>query len=155
MPTTNDRVKELKVADHPFFKGMSKERLAEIVEDAQEINFEPGDVILREGAPASRFFVIQDGEIALEAHNPGNEPLFIETIGPREVLGWSWLLAPYVWHFTAKAVKPTRALAINGAHLLGMCEQDPAFGYELLKHITRIVLTRLQSTRKRLIESRH
>jgi CRP-like cAMP-binding protein len=140
------------IADHPFFCGMSAERLTEIVRDAREVIFEPGQVIFYECAPANCFFLIKEGEVALESHVPDDGPLFVEKIGPRDVLGWSWLVAPYVWQFTARAVTRTKAIALNGAHLLGLCERDPAFGYDLMKRTTKIILARLQWTRKRLLE---
>jgi CRP-like cAMP-binding protein len=143
---------EQSIADHPFFSGMSAERLPEVVGDAREVLFQPGEVIFCENDPASRFFLIKEGEVALESHVPGDGPLFVETIGPRDVLGWLWLVAPYLWQFIARAVKRTKVIALNGAHLLGVCERDPAFGYDLMKRITRIILSRLQTTRRRLLE---
>lgn len=143
---------EQSIGEHPFFSGMSAERLAEIVRDAQEIIFEPGELIFREKDPANRFFLIKEGEVALESHAPGGGPLFVEKIGPRDVLGWSWLVAPYLWQLTARAVTRTKAIALNGAHLLGVCERDPAFGYDLMKRFTKVILARLQATRKRWLE---
>lgn len=140
------------IAEHPFFRGMDKERLTEIVSDAREVIFEPREVIFYERAPANRFYLIKEGEVALESHVPGDGPLFVETIGPRDVLGWSWLVAPYLWQFTARAVTHTKAIVINGAHLLGLSEKDPAFGYDLLKRITKVILARLQATRRRAME---
>jgi CRP-like cAMP-binding protein len=140
------------IADHPFFNGMSAERIAEVVRDAREVIFQAGEVIFHENDPADRFFLIKEGEVALESHVPGDGLVFVETIGPRDVLGWSWLVPPYLWQFAARAVTRTKATALNGAHLLGVCERDPAFGYDLMKRITRIILARLQATRKRLLE---
>jgi CRP-like cAMP-binding protein len=143
---------EQSIANHPFFGGMSAERLPEVIRDAREVIFQAGQVIFRENDPADRFFLIKEGEVALESHVPGDGPLFVETIGPGDVLGWSWLVAPYVWQFTARAVARTKVIALNGAHLLGVCERDPAFGYDLMKRITRIILSRLQATRKRVLD---
>jgi CRP-like cAMP-binding protein len=143
---------EQSIADHPFFSGVSAERLPEVICDAREVIFQPGEVIFHENDPADRFFLIKEGEVALEFHVPGGGPLFVESIGPRSVLGWSWMVAPYVWQFTARAVTCMKVIALNGAHLLGMCERDPVFGYDLMKRITRIILSRLQATRKRLLE---
>lgn len=143
---------EQSIAEHPFFSGMGENRILEIVRDAQEIVFRPGDVIFHEGAPANCFYLIEEGQVALESHVPEDGPLFVENIGPHDVLGWSWLVPPFVWQFTARAVTPTKAIVLNGAHLLCICEKDPALGYDLLKRITRIILGRLQVTRKRALE---
>ena len=143
---------EQSIAEHPFFNGMDGPRLAEVVRDAREVIFEAGQVIFHERAPANCFYVIKEGEVALESHVPEDGPLFVEKIGPGDVLGWSWLVAPYLWQFTARAITRTKAIAINGAHLLGLCEREPAFGYALMKRITGIIIARLQSTRRRMLE---
>lgn len=144
---------EQSIAEHPFFHGLSSPRLRDFIQGAEEVAFEKNAVLFREGDPANRFLLIKEGEVALEGHGPGNRPLPIQTIGPNDVLGWSWLVAPFQWHFTARATKRTVAIALDGAHLLVACEKDPAFGYDLLKRILRIVLERLQATRHRLAEA--
>lgn len=135
------------IAEHPLFSGIGADRLAEMVSDAREVVFKAREVVFRENSPANCFFLIKEGEVALTSG-----PTLVATIGPPDVLGWSWLVAPYVWQFSAEAVHPTKAIALNGARLLGMCEADPAFGYEIMKRVTRIILARLQATRKRLSE---
>ena len=38
----------------------------------------------------------------LYLHDQGHA---VQTIGPGDALGWSWLFAPHRWHFTARAVE--------------------------------------------------
>ncbi len=58
---------------------------------------------MREGEPAERFWLIRRGMVALELYVPGREPLVIETLEPSDVVGWSWLFAPYRWAGRASA----------------------------------------------------
>jgi len=67
------------------------------------------------------------------------------------VLGWSWLFPPYNWHFSARAVEPTTAIFFYGTRLREECEDDPAFGFELMKRVAAIVIQRLQVTRVQLL----
>ena len=53
--------------------------------------------------PADTFYVLRHGSVALETFVPTRGPVVIETIEAGEVLGWSWLFAPYRWHFDARA----------------------------------------------------
>ncbi|MEE9338121.1 MAG: hypothetical protein V3U87_08580 [Methylococcaceae bacterium] len=62
-----------------------------------------------------------------------------------QVLRWSWLISPYQWHFQAKAEENSMLLAFDGASILAKCDQEPKFGYELLKRFT--ALTVLMSER--------
>jgi len=72
--------------------------------------------------------------------------LVIETIGPGEVVGWSWLIEPYRWTFDARAQDSLGAIAIDGACLRAKSLDDPAFGYALLQRVAGQILARLQAT---------
>ena len=138
------------VANHPFFQGMKPEQMQVIAECATEETFKPDQNIFCESEPANRFFLIENGRVALEAHQPGDGTVLIQEIGGGDVLGWSWLYPPFVWHFRARAIEPTRAIVLDGAHLLCATERNHEFGYELMKRVTQIVIHRLQATRKQL-----
>ena len=119
-----------------------------------KMRWAPGDVIFREGDSANRFYLVQDGKVALESSQREYDPVLIENIGPGDVLGWSWLFPPYYWHFGARAVEPTEAIFFYGTHLREQCENDHELGYELLKRMTSVVIQRLQSTRRQLLAAK-
>jgi CRP-like cAMP-binding protein len=144
-------IKEILQAN-PFFSSMSPEHLDLMLSGATTAYYESDEVLFHEGEPADRLFVIEIGRVAVEAHEPGNESLIIESLGPGDLLGWSWLFEPFVWHFQARAIGPAKVVILQGAHLLILAERDPRFGYELMKRITQVVIHRLHATRKRLLD---
>jgi hypothetical protein len=79
-------------------------------------------------------------------------PLRIHTLGPGEVLGWSWLVSPYRWHFSGCAVSDVRAIALDGKCLRTKCENDNRFGYEMLKRLVQVVENRLEATQQQLLD---
>src|SRR5437867_3875075 len=137
---------------HPFLQGLGASHLATLADCAMKTEFAPGQLIFREDDIANRFYVILEGKVALEAGSRGSSPVLIETIGPGEVLGWSWLFEPYTWHFDARAVDATKAVFFYGTWLREQCEQDRNFGCELYKRVALVVIDRLQSARRRLLE---
>lgn len=139
------------IMKHPFFHGMKPEHLAVLTEGAKAAAFKAGDVLFREGEPANQFFLIQSGKIALEAHEPANGTMPVQTLGTGDVLGWSWLFPPFVWHFRARAIESVNVIVLNGAHLLATAERRHDFGYELMKRVAQVVIRGLQATRKQLI----
>ena len=145
----NNSVK-MQLENHPFFRGMKPEHLEAMLDDATEVSFGADNVIFREGEPANRFYLIGSGRVALEAHEPGDGTTLIQELGAGDPLGWSWLYPPFLWHCQARTIEPTSVVVLNGAHLLVVAERDPAFGYELVKRVSQVVIQRLQTARRRL-----
>lgn len=140
------------VKPHPFLDNCSPGFLNHLEEFATEVRFARGELILREGDYADRFYLLCGGKVALESRTNGGSGVTVQILGPGDLLGWSWLFPPFEWHFSARAIEPCRAVALNAAALLIRAEEDPVFGCELFKRIGRQVIQRLQATRKRLVE---
>jgi CRP/FNR family cyclic AMP-dependent transcriptional regulator len=137
---------------HPLFAGLPLATVERISVDAHNVAFDPGQVILSEGSPANTLYLLQHGKVALSAHAPGRGHLLVQTLGPGEVLGLSWLFPPYKWRFDGHAVEFVEALAVDGARLRARIEEDPVLGYQVIKRIAPLVVERLQQTRTQLVD---
>jgi CRP/FNR family cyclic AMP-dependent transcriptional regulator len=135
------------IAEHPFFKTMRPDHLALISKNAQAVKFKPEDILFREGESANRLFLIQSGRVDLEWRAESGCGVAAKNVGPGEVLGWSWLFPPFLWHFTAEALEPTHAIVLDGKHLLAACDKNPEFGYALMKRIAQILIHQMESAR--------
>jgi CRP/FNR family transcriptional regulator, cyclic AMP receptor protein len=140
------------VSEHPFFKGLEERHIQLIVGCAKNVRFDEGEIVFHEGDPADQFYFIREGLVAVELMIPQRGFATLQTVREGEVLGWSWLLAPYRWRFGARTLQPTRALAFDGKCLRGKCEEDHDLGYELLKRFTNVVTERLEATRLQLLD---
>ena len=162
-----------RVALHPFLAGMNRTHLALLTDCAMAVRFKPGQVILREGEIANRFYLIESGKAVLESGRCSRRPMgdaaracltaqgrasqseaatvIVDTIGAGDPLGWSWMFPPYVWHFTARAVEPTAAIFFYGTILREYCEKNHSLGYELFKRMSPVMLRRLQAARKKML----
>jgi len=140
------------LAEHPFFKGLEEPYLQLLVGCASNVRFDAGEVIFREGEEANRFYLIRQGKVAVETFAPGRGPIIIQTLGEGELVGWSWLIAPYRWRFDGRAVELTRAIALDGECLRGKCEEDHNLGYELMKRVAHVMEQRLEATRLQLLD---
>jgi CRP-like cAMP-binding protein len=140
------------IAHAPVFAGLGSENLALIAGCAQNVGFDDGELLFREGEPADSFYVVRRGRVSLELHTPERGGLVIDTIEPGEVVGWSWLFEPYVWHFDARAPGPLGAIPFDGACLRGKCDDDKELGYELMKRFAQVMIDRLQHARVRLLD---
>jgi len=138
---------------HPFLEGLSPDHLTTLTEFAMPTGFAADEVIFREGEIANRFYLILEGHVVLETRTPDGSPVKADSITTGEVLGWSWLFPPYIWHFTARASSSVKAMFFYGTWLREFCATDPVFGFELMRRTAAVVIRRLQATRQQLIRS--
>jgi len=138
--------------EHPFLDGMDEEHVKLLVGCASNVVFKPGQFIIREGDDADAFYFIREGQVLIETHIPQQGPVFIRSREAGEVLGWSWLVPPYRWHFDARAVEQTRAIALDGKCLREKCEKDHDLGYEIMKRFAVVIAERLEATRMQLLD---
>jgi len=140
------------LGEHPLLADLPLGALRRLAECASTVSFDPGAQILSEGAEASTLYLLREGKVSLSAHAPGKGHLLVQTLGPGEALGLSWLFPPFLWQFDGRAVGQVEAFAIDAACLRAELDGDPGLGYELLKRFTPVVLERLQQTRLRLLD---
>ena len=136
--------------EHAFFKDLDKKYLDFIVGCASNVRFKEGEVILREGGSADKFYLIRHGKVAIYIEKPRS--ITIQTIHEGDILGWSWLIPPHRYRFTARAVEDTRAIALDGKCLRDKCEKNTDLGYDLLKRLVSILTQRLEATRVQLLD---
>ena len=140
------------IAEHPFFVGLDDGFTNLMVSCASNLRFKAGTYILREGDPANTFYLIREGKVAVEILAPQHKPIIVSTLSVGEILGWSWLLPPFQWKFSARAVGDIRAIALDGNCLRKKCEENHDLGYEVLKRFAQIMEQRLEATRLQLLD---
>ena len=143
---------EVIIAEHHFFAGLESYYTSLLTGCAANVRFAPGTYIFKEGEEANEFYLIRSGKVALEIFAPHRNPIVVETLGAGDILGWSWLLPPYIWKFHAHAVQDTRAIALDGKCLRTKCEENHDLGYEVLKRFAQIMEQRLEATRLQLLD---
>ncbi|MGA9115974.1 MAG: cyclic nucleotide-binding domain-containing protein [Bacteroidota bacterium] len=137
---------------HPFLADLPDAHVQTILGCASNVRFEEGSTLIHEGQVAEKFYLIRTGRVALEINLSERGSLRVQTAGPGEVLGWSWLVSPFRWHFTGMAVAEVRAVALDGRCLRTKCETDHEFGFEMLKRLSQVMQQRLEATRLQLLD---
>jgi CRP-like cAMP-binding protein len=139
-------------AGHTFLSGLGQRHLMTLASGAEPFTAEAGAFLAREGETANAFYLIQDGHVALGTHTAGRGNIRIQTVGPGEVFGWSWLVPPHRWQFDCVAVDAVRGLRFNAEWLRNACDQDHDLGYHLVRHLAAVFASRLAATRLQLLD---
>ena len=140
------------LTEHPFLKGMDSDQIKLLTGCASNAVFKAGEYIFREGEDADSFYFIRSGKVVIETFASHKGAVLIHTRDAGEILGWSWLVPPYKWHFDARAIELTRAIALDGKCLRGKCEKDHDLGYEIMRRFNLIIAERLEATRMQLMD---
>ncbi|NND89921.1 MAG: Crp/Fnr family transcriptional regulator [Granulosicoccus sp.] len=140
------------LSNHEFFAGLNADFMAFLTSTASEIQAEQGDVLFQQGTNAQQFYVLRHGEIAVQVPAMLGPALRIQTLRENQLLGWSWLIPPYRWNFQALALEDSVLLKFDGSLILAHCEEDPKFGYELIKRFAGLMSERLDAARQKMMD---
>lgn len=138
--------------EHPFLKGLDPQFLASLEALTGERTFATGEQVIREGDRANEFLLLIHGKVALELVAPDRPRLSLLTIGPGEIVGWSWLIPPHIWQVDARALKPTRTLVMDGAALCKVLEERPRDAYAFLLRLIPVITRRLEIARIQVMD---
>lgn len=140
------------LAEHPFVRGLSERHLALLAGGALLATTTPGQLLGREGQEALAFYLVRSGHVALEIATPSSGTVRVQTVGPGEALGWSWLVPPHRWRFDCRALDTVETLGFDGAWLRGQCAADHELGYQLLRRLVDVIAARLTATRLQVLD---
>lgn len=138
--------------EHPFLAGLDDKHIELLTGCASNVVFQKGEFIFREGEDADSFYFIRHGKVAVETYVPQKGAIIIRSRSEDEIFGWSWMVPPYRWHFDARALELTRAIALDGKCLRTKCEEDHDLGYEIMKRFALVIAERLEATRLQLMD---
>lgn len=140
------------LTEHSFFRGLPAEDIAFIAGCAKNVVFREQQMIAHQGAPADEFYLIREGQVSITLEIPPQRTFVFRTLGPNEILGFSWLVPPYQWPFTAYATTLTHAIAIHGTCLREKCENNPHLGFELMKRLVHVLVKGEDASRLQLLD---
>ncbi len=137
---------------HAFFSGLDGSFVKFLSSVATERQIKKGDVLFQQGKRADKFYLLRHGQVSVQVPALMGPVLEIQNLGEDQVLGWSWLIPPYRWSFQARAMEDSDLLEFDGSAILAHCEEDPHFGYELLKRFASLMSERLDAARQKMMD---
>ena len=140
------------VGEHAFFKGLDQQYIDLLTGCARNVRFATGQYLYRHGDPADEFYLIRAGRVALEVTAPGRGSIRVQTLGPGEIVGVSWMLPPYRWAYDARALDDLRAIGMDAKCLRRKCDEDHDLGYQMMMRFVPVLVERLQSTRLQMLD---
>ncbi|MGH2406871.1 MAG: MFS transporter [Candidatus Limnocylindrales bacterium] len=132
-PTAEVMSAATRAADLPVFTGVARSALIAAFARAAEMDVPAGTVVVRQGAPADRFYVILEGTFVVDqAAAPGAAAARLRSMGQDEVFGEIGLLTGAPRTATVTAEGHGRLLALEAADFLELVSSGAELGPRLL-----------------------
>ena len=151
-PAATSRVSSAEFAGHAFAAGLTAGQVERLAAVAAKAEITAGQRLFEEGGQAASLWLIRSGQIALDLRVPGRDRLIVETLGPGDELGLSWLMPASQWQFGAIAQATTAVFELSSAAVTNLCESDHELGYQLTRRLLTTAISRLQAARIRILD---
>jgi CRP-like cAMP-binding protein len=140
------------LAAHPFTRDLGEEDRQALIALATIRRFGPGQLLIQEGQVADAFFLLVEGQVAIEVFGSGGSTRTLQTVQPNSAIGWSWLVPPYRWEFDARSLTDTTTVVFAADELRGLFARHCSVGLHIVAKLLVVVADRLKGTRLQLLD---
>lgn len=142
---------------HPvgLFEDVSEGQLSKIAEISEVAKRSRGELIFSEGDRAEYLYILVEGKVVIRVQLTSRpESVTVAALNQtHQSFGWSGIVEPY--HYTASALceEDCYLIAIPGKKLIEILRSEPASGFEVMRHISEVISSRLRSSRAVLLKT--
>ena len=136
-----------------MFQGLRVNEIDKIVKVCDEVKYDKGTVIFREGQTAEFSYILERGRVDLRFEFPlkgSSKEMTITTVPKNRSFGWSGILEPHIFTLSAYCIESCQAIRINGQEFLDLCERLPQIGFCVMRNLAKIVSERLISHQEQI-----
>lgn len=122
-----------RVSRLPLFAGVSPAALEVATSRLVPVEVAAGTIVVREGDPADRFYIIESGEFVVDQRDPTTgEDRRLRSLGPDDVFGELGLMHRAPRSATVTATSAGRLLALDGSDFLRLLDAEPEVSGRML-----------------------
>jgi CRP-like cAMP-binding protein len=138
--------------DSDLLGELGDEKLEQIARLCREEVYPGRATIVQEDEEAPTLYILQDGLVTIRIQSTVHEGgLMVDAVNERgRTFGWSALIEPRRYTASAVCLGEVKVLAIDGADLMKLLEEDLQLGFTVMKKVAEIISWRLRNTRSQL-----
>jgi CRP-like cAMP-binding protein len=133
----------------PIFAGLTPAALSEIATVVEEATFKKGDIIVREGEPGNRMFIIGSGSVEVVKYLAQTRETSLAVLGSRDFLGEMSIIDCVTRSASVRAVEDTLLFALKGIDLYHFFQKHPDQYAIVILNIARDLSRRLRAIDER------
>jgi len=139
----------------PIFAGLTHGALGEIASAIQEAVFHKDDIIVREGEPGNRMFIIGEGSVEVVKHLGRPHETVLAVLLPKDFLGEMSIIDTVARSASVRAVEETTLFALSGIDLYRLFQKHPDQYAIVILNIARDISRRLRLLDERFAAISH
>jgi CRP-like cAMP-binding protein len=139
-----------RLGSEEIFSFLRPDQISALSDAAEKTFGRAGETVYERGAPATHFYVVLNGSVALRL--PGGEGinLLIDDLGPGSVFGSCVSMTMDSYSLNAQCTDDCELLKVDADALKRLLESDPRMGYAIQSRISEIYFRRYIETMKKL-----
>ncbi|MFO7632287.1 MAG: Crp/Fnr family transcriptional regulator [Caldilinea sp.] len=123
----------LLVRQNPIFHGLSAQLHEHILQHAHVLKVEPNGFLIRQGDPATAFYILAQGHIRLIQLTPDGSQVLLRFLNAGQEFGVIAVLSGLEYPISAQAIEHCEVLVWEGELLAQLMEQHPRIGFNALR----------------------
>jgi len=136
----------------PLFDGFSKDQMDLLRPLFVPSECHAGTVLFEQGEPATYFYLLVSGEVAIHFKPDDGEDLVIARIKPGGMIGWSAVIGRRSYTSAAICTEFTELMRVRGADLQMLCAEHPETGNQFVDRMAEVVAQRLESNHPQVLQ---
>lgn len=129
----------------PIFAGLHATALSVIADAAEETAFHAGDIIVREGEPGNRMFIVYSGRVEIIKHLAQPHETVLAVFGPKNFVGEMSMIECVARSASVRAVDDTFLFALKGTDFHHLFKRYPDQYAIVILNIARDLSRRLRA----------
>jgi CRP/FNR family transcriptional regulator, cyclic AMP receptor protein len=139
----------------PIFAGLNPDAVTEIAGAVDEVQFHAGEIIVNEGEPGNRMFIIHAGRVEVVKHLGKPSETKLGTFGPKDFLGEMSIIECVARAASLRALDDSSLFSLKGTDLYKLFRHYPDQYAIVILNIARDLSRRLRAIDERFTAVSH
>ncbi len=123
-----------------MFCFLSDEQLHKVNESRFEVEFNPDEVIFKQGGPLTHIVCITKGLAKIKLEDDSNRALLLSIAKPTNMVGGPGFLTDYRHHFSVVALEKTVACFIEANMFKEIMSDNTTFSMEMISYLNKRIM---------------
>ena len=152
---TNSLQKDIpSLLTNPLFQGLSDKQLEDVVEVLDEVHFKSGEIIAKEGDPATELYFIKSGTAEVFKNEPGTDyEHHLSTLSAGDSIGEMAILDSKPRSASVRAVSDCSLLMLENDKLHSLSDVEESTCSKIKSNLSREMSERLRQTNEMTVHS--